>query len=236
MAENKPPVSKKTLLLSFAILGLAVLLVAAYLLRHMTIPELVECGRSVVTRVKEWSKTVGPIPFFAAMALLPAFGFPITVFSLTAGVLFVPQIGLGWTLVGALLALGSNMALTYWMARYALRPLLGGIVRKLGYGLPEVSRENHLGMTLLFRIMPGPPFFAQNYILGLAEIRFWTYLWVSWLIQGFFAVAMVVFTDRLMQGSGKVIFLSVSVFVAVMIVIKMVVRRISRKKAEAKTA
>lgn len=199
----------------------------------MSVAEVIECGRRAVAVVVDWSKTVGPVPFFIAMALLPAVGFPITVFSLTAGALFVPQIGLGWTLVGALLALGSNMALTYWMARYALRPLLGGIVRKLGYGLPEVLSENHLGMTLLFRIMPGPPFFAQNYILGLAEIRFWTYLWVSWLIQGVFAVAMVVFTDRLMQGSGKVIFLSVSVFIAVMIAIKMVVRRIRHKKAEA---
>jgi uncharacterized membrane protein YdjX (TVP38/TMEM64 family) len=233
MSENIPPVSKKALLLKLAIVGVAALLVVAYLLRHMTISELVECGRSAVVRVKEWSKTVGPIPFFAAMALLPAAGFPIMVFSLSAGVFMVPQIGLGWTIVGALLSLGANMALTYWLARYALRPLLEGLVRRLGYGLPQVAQENHLSLTVLCRVMPGAPFFVQNYLLGLAEVPFWTYLWVSWSIQGMFAVAMVVFVEKLMQGSGKGVFLAVCTFIVIAILIKWIRRHYVKKKAEA---
>jgi len=233
MSENKPPVSKKALLLKLAIVGVAVLLVAAYLLRHMTISELVECGRSVVARVKEWSKTVGPIPFFAAMALLPAIGFPIMVFTLSAGVFMVPQIGLGWAIVGVLLSLGANMALTYWLARYALRPLLEGLVLRLGYGLPQVSQENHLGLTVLCRVMPGAPFFVQNYLLGLAKVPFWTYIWVSWSIQGAFGVAMVVFGDSLMQGNGKVVFLAVCVLIVISVLIKWVRRSYSKKKVGA---
>lgn len=232
MSENKPPVSKKALLLKLAFLGAAVLLVAGFLLRHMTVAELVECGRSTVVRVKEWSRTVGPVPFFLAMALLPAVGFPIMVFSLSAGLFMVPQIGLGWAIVGTVLSLGANMALTYWLARYALRPLLEGLVLKLGYGLPQVAQEEYLSLTVLCRVMPGAPFFVQNYLLGLAKVPFWTYLWVSWSIQGAFAVAMVVFVEKLMQGSGKDVFLAVCSFIVLAIVIKWIRRRYLKKKVE----
>jgi uncharacterized membrane protein YdjX (TVP38/TMEM64 family) len=196
----------------------------------MSVQESIAAGRGLVERVKEWSRTVGPFPFFAAMSLLPAAGFPISVFSLMAGVFMVPQIGLGWAIVGVLLSLGINMALTYWLARYALRPLLEGLIRKLGYGLPQVAQENRLGLTLLCRITPGLPFFAQNYLLGLGEVPFWTYLWISWLIQGAYGVAMVVFGDSLMQGNGKVVFLAVSILVAITVAIKWVRRRFAQKK------
>jgi uncharacterized membrane protein YdjX (TVP38/TMEM64 family) len=168
------------------------------------------------------------------MALLPAFGFPIMFFSLSAGVLFAPQIGLAWTITGVLLALGVNLALTYWLARYALRPLLEGLVRRMGYGLPQVTKEDHMSLTLLCRITPGPPFFVQGYLLGLAEVNFWIYFWVSWAISALYSVAMVVFGGSLMQGNGKVVFIAVSVFVAVAVAIKWMQRRYSRKNAEAK--
>jgi len=142
----------------------------------------------------------------------------------------VPQIGLVWAIVGVLLSLGVNISLTYWLARYALRPLLEGVVRKLGYGLPQVAPEDHMSLTLLCRITPGPPFFVQNYLLGLAGVPFWTYLWVSWAIAATYSVAMVVFGDSLMQGSGKVVFLAVSVFIVITVGIKWGRRHYSQKK------
>jgi hypothetical protein len=48
-----------------------------------------------------------------------------------------------------------------------------------------------------------------------------------------FAVALVVFGDSLMQGSGKVVFLAVSIFIAIAVLIKWARQRYSRKKAEA---
>jgi len=230
MSENKPLGRKKSLLLLLAVAGGVGLLAVVILLRVMSVQEIVALLRNGIDRVKDWSKTVGPLPFFGAMALLPAAGFPISVFSLSAGVFMGPQIGLGWTVAGALLSLGINMALTYWLARYALRPLLEGVIRKLGYALPQVAQENYLGLTVFLRVTPGPPFFVQNYLLGLAEVPFWTYLWVSWLIQGSFAVAMVVFGEALMQGSGKVVFIAVSVLIAISVAIKLVRRRYSQKK------
>jgi uncharacterized membrane protein YdjX (TVP38/TMEM64 family) len=230
MSERKAQICKKQLLLSLVIVCVLAVIAAGLLLRAMSVQEIVAAGKGLIDRVKEWSRTVGPFPFFAAMALLPAAGFPIMVFSLSAGVFMVPQIGLGWAIAGVVLSLGVNISLTYWLARYALRPLLEGLVRKLGYGLPQVAKENHMSLTLLCRITPGPPFFVQNYLLGLAGIPFWTYLWVSWLIAATYSVAMVVFGDSLMQGSGKVVFFAVSIFVAITVAIKWVRRRYAQKK------
>ena len=220
-------------MLKLAAVGVALLVVMLVLLRNMSVAEIIAMGRSLIERVKEWSRTVGPVPFFTAMALLPAFGFPIMAFSLSAGVLFAPQIGLGWVIVGVLISLGVNLALTYWLARYALRPLLEGVIRRLGYGLPQVAKEDHMSLTLLCRITPGPPFFVQGYLLGLAEVPFWTYLWVSWVISSTYSVAMVVFGDSLMQGSGKVIFLTVSIFIAITVGIKWMRQRYTKKKVKA---
>ena len=230
MSENMLLGRKKSLLLLIAVVGGVGVLAVVVLLQVMSAQEVVAFLRGGIERVKDWSRTVGPLPFFGAMALLPEAGFPLSVFSLSAGVLMGPQIGLGWAVAGTLISLGINMALTYWLARYALRPLLEGLVRKLGYGLPQVAKENQLGLTVLCRITPGPPFFVQNYLLGLAGVPFWTYLWVSWLIQGMYAVAMVVFGEALMQGSGKVVFLAVSVLVAISVGIKWARRRYSQKK------
>jgi uncharacterized membrane protein YdjX (TVP38/TMEM64 family) len=233
MVEQNPPSRKKALLVKLAIAGGLALLALVVLLQFWSVQELVALAKGGIERVRAWAETVGPLPFFAAMALLPAVGFPISVFTLMAGGLFARQIGLGWTIVAALLAMGVNLALTYWLARYALRPLLEGLVRRLGYGLPEVSKENHAGLTLFIRVTPGPPYFVQSYLLGLAEVRFVTYFWLSWLVQGAYAVALVVFGDSLMQGNGKVIFIAVSVLVGIAVAVKMLRRRMERKKSGA---
>lgn len=224
---------KKALLIKLAIAGGVVLLVLAVVLQFWSVKELGGFAKGGIERVKGWAQTVGPVPYFTAMALLPAAGFPISVFTLMAGGLFGPQIGLGWTVFWALLALGVNIALTYWLARYALRPLLEGLVRRMGYGLPQVSKENHASLTLFIRITPGPPYFIQGYLLGLAEVPFVTYMWLSWVCQGGYAVAMVVFGDSLMKGNGKVVFLAVGILVGLTVAVKMLRRRMTQKKGDA---
>jgi len=233
MSENTPQVNRKRLLLLLALVGVGALVALGLLLRVMTVHEIIAAGRGFVDRVLVWFRTIGPGPYFVAMALLPAAGFPVMAFSLSAGPVFTPQLGLGWVVTWVVISLGVNIALTYWLARYALRPLIEGIVKRMGYELPQVQTEDHLALALLCRITPGPPFFVQSYLLGLAEVPFWTYLWVSWLISSIYSVSLVVFGDSLMQGSGKVAFFAVSIFVAVMVAIKMVRRHFAKKKVEA---
>lgn len=218
-------------MVKLAMAGVILLIAALVLLRFVGVQEIVLFAQRAMEEVRDWSRTVGPVPFFAGMALLPAVGFPLMAFSLSAGVLFVPQIGMGWTIVAVLVSLGVNLSLTYWLARYALRPLLERLMRRLGYGLPAVAKEDHLGMALLLRIMPGPPFFVQGYLLGMAEVPFGTYMAVSWGVSATYTVALVVLGDSIMHGSAKVIFLAVSIFIVVMVAIKMVRRHLAQRKA-----
>jgi len=236
MSEKKPLGRKKTLLLALALVGVVALVAVALLLRAMSVQEMVALGRGWVERVLRWFRVIGAVPFFAAMAVLPSIGFPVMAFSLSVGPAFAPQLGLGWVITLVVLSLGINIALTYWLARYALRPLIERLVRWLGYGLPQVHRDDHLSLALLTRIMPGPPFFAQSYLLGLAKVPFWTYLWVSWAISSVYSVALVVsvvkFKDSLRQGPGSVVFFVVCVVIAVFLGVRWL-RRYAKRRSEA---
>ncbi|MES1167531.1 MAG: hypothetical protein ABUL61_00035, partial [Oleiharenicola lentus] len=111
------PRPNRALLLKLAI-GAAVLLVGTVLVaRGLDLKGLLQ-------QVLELVRRAGPVAFFAGMALLPAVGVPITAFLFTAGPVFGPQFGLAWVIVLSLLAVTANMALTYFLASRAMRPLV----------------------------------------------------------------------------------------------------------------
>ncbi len=122
---------------------------------------------------------------------------------------------MGGVLAAAGLAIAVNQALTYWLARYALRPWLEQMISSTKYRIPVVAPAEHAEITVLVRITPGPPFLLQNYLLGLAEVRFGTYLWISWLITFFYSAGVIVFGDAILHGKGKVAFIGLSLIVAV---------------------
>ena len=160
-------------------------------------------------------RNAGPLAFFTAMALLPAIGAPISAFTLTAGTAFAARLGLGGVLAAAGLAIAVNLALTYWLARYALRPWLEQMISRTKYRIPAVAPDEHAEIALLVRITPGPPFFLQSYLLGLAGVRFTTYLWISWVITFVYSTGFIVFGDAILHGKGKVAFIGLSIIVAV---------------------
>jgi len=177
-----------------------------------------------------WIRTVGPTAFFFAMAVFPAFGFPLSVFSLTAGPVFGPQLGLPLVSLLVVLSIVANLALTYWLSRYAFRPALERIVTWMGYSMPKVSAEDHLSLAVMVRVTPGPPFFVQSYLLGLAGVRFSTYMWVSSLAAGAYAVAIVLFGDSLATGRGKMAIIAVSGLIFLSVAISWIRRRYQKKK------
>ncbi len=216
--------------LLLAIVVLAVLHVAGVDLKQAAIDGVARL-KQVVEVVVSWARGFGPWVFFSAMAILPAFGFPLLPFTLSAGPIFVPQYGMGWVIVFVTMSIGANLAFSYWMARYALRPLLEGVIRKLGYQLPQVAKENGFSLAVLIRVTPGPPFFVQSYLLGLAEVAFKTYMAVSWVIASAYAVALIVFGDALLHGKGRNAFFSLLMFCGLIVGINWLRRRAQAKKA-----
>lgn len=154
-----------------------------------------------------------PLLFFAAFAVLPAVGAPISPFYLGAGAAFP----LPLALAGSLAAMSANIALTYLFARWLLHPLAERLARRMGYSVPHVRREDAWVITLLLRITPGPPFFMQHYLLALGRVPMNVYLLVSLPVCGLMGSAVVCAGSGL--TSGKWVNVIGGVFFAVAIVV-----------------
>lgn len=149
---------------------------------------------------REWSiaklQSIPPSLYFVAMAVLPAFGFPLSFFYLTASTVMAgPMTGL----VLACAAVSINVAISYWLARGILHPLAERLVRTFGYSIPQLKPEIEWKVIVLVRISP-MPFPMQNYLLGLARARFWQYWWISSVIQWGWAVGVILLADSFFAG------------------------------------
>lgn len=187
--------------------------------------------RPLVDQVLTRVRAMGAGTFFVLMALLPAAGCPISVFTLTAGPVFAPTLGMPLVLLLVWVSIAFNLTLTYWLARYALRPWLTRLCGWLGYKLPEVPEADHRGLVILVRVTPGPPYVLQSYLLGLAGIPFATYFFISWVITSSYACAFVLFGDALMQGRGRTVLLAISIFVALTVAVQLL-RQHYRKRQQ----
>jgi uncharacterized membrane protein YdjX (TVP38/TMEM64 family) len=110
--------------------------------------ELGDLAHDVTAFVREQ----GPIPFLAALAVLPLVGVPVSAFYLAAGAVFPLWISLVVTVVG----LAINITLAYWLARRWFRSGIERVLDRTRYSIPEVSPDDHVRLTLFLRLMPGP--------------------------------------------------------------------------------
>lgn len=143
-----------------------------------------------------WREEAGVLPFFLAMAILPALGVPITPFFIVAGATFGVPIGLA----GSAIALSANLVLCYWIARSGLRPWLARLLARTRYRIPDFQQgEGALRFALLVKLAPGVPVFIKHYLLGMAGVPFAIYFGVSALITGLYGGAFVVLGESLLE-------------------------------------
>jgi uncharacterized membrane protein YdjX (TVP38/TMEM64 family) len=201
----------------------ALLAVAAALFLHgMDLPGLARRGIDEI-------RGAGPWTFFTAMALLPAAGVPMLTFSLTAASAFGPTMGMGGVVAAGLAAIAVNLTLTYWLARKALRPLLARILERLSYRMPVVGSADMTDLIVLLRVTPGLPFFAQNYLLGLANAPVGPYLAISCVICFAQTTAFILFGDALLHGRGRAGLLALSLILALSAATHLIRRHYGRK-------
>ncbi|HTJ77813.1 MAG TPA: VTT domain-containing protein [Rariglobus sp.] len=166
-----------------------------------------------ITRCIGFLREAGPAPFFTAMAVLPVFGFPLSPFTFAAGPVFGPTMGAGAVVMCAILATVVNVALSYWVAARALRPLMERLMKWLGYELPRMPEGTAWEASLLVRIVPGTPFFLQSYLLGLAGVPFGIYMVVSSLVPAAYIVGTILAGDALMRRDPGALAAAGAVFV-----------------------
>lgn len=170
-----------------------------------------------------WKEQAGPVPFFAAMAILPAIGFPVTPFFILAGATFGVAVGLG----GSLLALAANFSLCFWLARSGMRPAISRLLERFGVELPDfqAGRERALRFVLMVKFTPGVPAFAKNYLLGVAGVPFAMYLAVSMLVTGVYAAAFVVLGESVLEHDAGRAGWAIAVIVLVAVLVWWLRRR-----------
>lgn len=230
MSSDVPAEPRKLPFAALAIAGVVGLLAFGVVIKLVGWQTALQEGRRIWDLVFTTLAGAGPGVFFAAMALLPSAGVPMSPFALSAGPLFGAKLGTPVILVLGIVAITFNLVLTYWLARRWLRPLLTRLVARLGYKLPEVESGDATDLIILLRVTPGPPFFVQNYLLGLAEVPFGRYLVISCAVQWSFNVAFILFGDAISQGRGKMAVMAIGLLVALVVGTHLVRRHLGRDK------
>jgi uncharacterized membrane protein YdjX (TVP38/TMEM64 family) len=213
MPSPESPAKRKLPLVKLGVVAVVLAAGAVLVLRGMDYRALAEQGLRLV-------RAAGPWAFFSGIAVLPAFGAPLTAFTLTAGEVFAPLMTLGGVIAAAVVAIGVNLAFTYWLARYALRPLLSRLAERYGYRIPKVTKSNALSIALAIRLTPGPPFFMQGYVLGLAEVPFRLYMIVSWLCILPWAIGCIVLGKGALNGSFSTALYGMGVLVVATVLVQ----------------
>jgi uncharacterized membrane protein YdjX (TVP38/TMEM64 family) len=215
--------NKKSRLLKVAILAILVVASLVLVIRGVNLIALRDWGIAAV-------RESGPGLFFAAMAILPALGVPMLAFTLSAGPMFGDRLGIGLVVMLSLAAITVNVILSYFFARYTMRPVIERLMAWLGYSLPKIPEGDITDVIIIVRVTPGIPFFAQNYLLGLAGVPFRKYLVVTCILTWVLSGAFVFFGDALVRGQGKVAILTGCLVIAATATTHLIRKHYSKKK------
>jgi uncharacterized membrane protein YdjX (TVP38/TMEM64 family) len=144
--------------------------------------------------VLAWKRSASPPLFFAAMAILPALGLPLTPFYIVAGATFGVPIGL----MGSMIALAVNLTLSYFIARSIPQAWLEGVLSRFGTKLPAFDETSGaIRFSVLVKLTPGVPMLLKNYLLGLSGVPFKVYLLTSLVTALLYAVPLMILGNSL---------------------------------------
>lgn len=127
----------------------------------------------IVNRNTHW------VLFTGFMAVLPIFGFPISVFLFLAAVKF----GFALAVLVTLLVIPLHLIGSWALAKTLLYPHMEDFLTSKGYQLPRIPSNRSLLFTALFVLVPGPPYFLKNYLLALSGLRFRYYFGINWTME-----------------------------------------------------
>jgi uncharacterized membrane protein YdjX (TVP38/TMEM64 family) len=180
-------------------------------------------------RFLSWQQEAGIFPFFTALAVMPALGFPTTPFYLLAGATFGVMLGL----VGSALSLAINLALCYWITQSGLRPMLETWLAHTRYQLPVVRPGHEIEFTLLAKLIPGIPTFIKNYLICLSGVSFPIYFAVSFTVTLAYASAFIVLGDSLYEHDFSEALLALAMLALIGLMVWLIRCRLKQNKDSA---
>ena len=119
-------------------------------------------------RVREIALRLNGGVAFLLLTVLPLVGFPVSVLHVAAGVRFGVPLGLGLVWLSILLQLLATYGLVHWKRRFFARRF-----KSLRDKIPPGAQ---VPVTVFTLLIPGAPFFAQNYTLALIGVPLRLYL------------------------------------------------------------
>ncbi|MFO7164723.1 MAG: TVP38/TMEM64 family protein [Mycolicibacterium hassiacum] len=143
-------------------------------------------------QLRDWARSVGPwfpLAFLGAHIVVTVFPFPRTAFTLAAGLLFGPALGIPLTVaaasISAVLALLLVRAAGWQLSRLVPHPRVDSLDARL--------RERGWPTVLSMRLIPAVPFSVLNYAAGASAVRVlpYTVAIVVGLLPGTAAVVLL---------------------------------------------
>ena len=166
-----------------------------------------------------WMSEASPVPFFLAMAVLPAIGVPLSPFMIVAGATF----GIWLGMIGSVVAIALNLCIAYAIAHSTLRRRITSLFARFHYKVPDFTAGGRAAwrFATAIKLTPALPSFAKTYVLAVTAVPFPIYFGVSLAISMAFAVAWIVLGDSLLahdlsEASLAAIAIAVLLVVAVM--------------------
>ena len=173
---------------------------------------LVLVPRPGAMQLRDWATSVGPwfpLAFLVAHIVVTVFPFPRTAFTLAAGLLFGPWLGIliavAASAVSALLALIAVRAAGWRLDRLVPHPRVKTLDARL--------RQRGWPTVMSMRLIPAVPFSVLNYAAGASAVRVlpYTLATLAGLLPG--TAAVVILGDALTNQISPVLLL-VSLFTA----------------------
>ncbi len=181
--------------------------------------------------MRTWVQSVGiaaPLVFLIGYALMTMAPIPRTVFTLAAGLLFGPVLGVALSLLATILSAALAFGLVRRLTRNLMLPLLD---RKVFRAVDARLRRRGWLAVASLRLIPAVPFAVLNYCSALSSISFRHYLaGTVGIVPG--SVAVVVLGDAL-TGTRSPALLAVSLAGAAIGVIGLIVETRSPAPEEA---
>jgi uncharacterized membrane protein YdjX (TVP38/TMEM64 family) len=168
---------------------------------------------------------LNPILLFLLMATLPVAGFSVGLMYLVAGARFGPLVGGA----GAPPATAIHLLATHWISRSFLRAPLERFFARRKHRLPEIPPGEEASISVMAALVPGPPYFARNYLLALSGIPLRVYFWICLPIYVARSYITIFLGDLTGDPNGRTLFILIAVYAVKVAICAYLIARFRRR-------
>lgn len=144
-------------------------------------------GSQTLEALHAWAGGIDGGLLFVALSALPLVGFPVSVLHAVAGAKFGLPFGLFLVGVSIVLQLVASYAIV-WLAP-------DFFARRFDWLRRRLPPATHRSLTVFTMLLPGAPYFAQNYVLAVAGVPFGIFFAYSFPIHFGRSVVGVIFGE-----------------------------------------